>query len=247
MVPIRSCRQISTSSARTLTSITDERANDLDSGNASPPQMSSTSPRIAPNPTADFPEDGYAPLSAAARRAPSAEMRPNKRAAFRDRAAAGGKRRMEQVPDMDHLGPDLEADADIRGPGGPGEAQRVVEQGLGGPDLDEERREAPEVGIDRRRQRRTRGRAAEIELGHFDEPRLVDDRVVRGLARHRRSDPFHVYPWRDTPSAGGLRQPGVAHRQHRGDDEPAAGAVAGERHPLRRKPLRQQKPVAGER
>src|SRR6516165_4301958 len=111
MVPIRSCRQISTSSARTLTSITDERANDLDSGNASPPQMSSTSPRIAPNPTADFPEDGYAPLSAAARRAPSAEMRPNKRAAFRDRAAAGGKRRMEQVPDMDHLGPDLEADA----------------------------------------------------------------------------------------------------------------------------------------
>ena len=38
-------------------------------------------------------------------------MRPNKRAAFRDRAAAGGKRRMEQVPDMDHLGRDLEADA----------------------------------------------------------------------------------------------------------------------------------------
>jgi len=29
MVPIRSCRQISTSSARTLTRITDERANDL--------------------------------------------------------------------------------------------------------------------------------------------------------------------------------------------------------------------------
>ena len=91
-------------------------------------------------------------------------MRPNKRAAFRDRAAAGGKRRMEQVPDMDHLGPDLEADADIRSAGGPGEAQRVVEQGLGGPDLNEERREAPEVGIDRRRQRRTRVGVAEIEL-----------------------------------------------------------------------------------
>ena len=47
------------------------------------------------------------PLSAGrVRRGASAEMRPNKRAAFRDRAAAGGKRRMEQVPDVDHLRPD---------------------------------------------------------------------------------------------------------------------------------------------
>jgi hypothetical protein len=128
-------------------------------------------------------------------------------------------------------------------PAAPARRSAFVEQGLGGPDLDEERREAPEIGIDRHRQRRTRVGAAEIELGHFDEPRLVDDRVVRGLARHRRSNPFQVDPRRDTPSAGGLRQPGVAQRHHRGDDEP----VAGERHPLRRDPLRQQKPVARER
>ena len=38
-------------------------------------------------------------------------------AAFLDRAAAGAQLGMEQMPDMDHLGPDLQIDPDIRGAG----------------------------------------------------------------------------------------------------------------------------------
>jgi hypothetical protein len=60
-------------------------------------------------------------------------------AAAIDPPAAGGERRIEEMPDMDHLGPDFEIDAHIGGTGGLGQAQRIVEQGLGGPDLDAKR------------------------------------------------------------------------------------------------------------
>ena len=50
-----------------------------------------------------------------------------------------------------------------------GQADRVVEQGLAGADLDQQRREAGEVGVERRRQRRARIGAAKIQLRHVEE------------------------------------------------------------------------------
>jgi hypothetical protein len=43
---------------------------------------------------------------------------------------------MEQVPDVDHLRPDLEINAHVRGARHPREADRVVEQGFRGADVD---------------------------------------------------------------------------------------------------------------
>src|SRR5205814_8062045 len=56
---------------------------------------------------------------------------------------------MKQVPDMHHLGPDLQIDVDIRGSGGFRQSKRIIEQGLGRANLDEQWREPIKIGIDR--------------------------------------------------------------------------------------------------
>ena len=63
---------------------------------------------------------------------------------------------------MDHaLVPD-EGDVDARGGGPLGEAHGVVEERLAGADLDVQRREAAQVGEQRRRRRRGRLGAGEV-------------------------------------------------------------------------------------
>lgn len=59
---------------------------------------------------------------------------------------------MEHVPDMNHLGPDLQIDSDVGGAGGFGQPDRVVEQGLRRSDLDQQRRQAFKIGVDWRGQ-----------------------------------------------------------------------------------------------
>ena len=54
-------------------------------------------------------------------------------AAGLDRVQTGVEFGMEQVPDMDHLGPDLQIDPHIGGAGQPRQPDRVVEQRLAAP------------------------------------------------------------------------------------------------------------------
>ena len=61
-------------------------------------------------------------------------MGPHESAAFLNGTPAGLQLGVEQVPDMDHLGPDLQVDIDVRGAGNLGELQRIVEQRVGGAD-----------------------------------------------------------------------------------------------------------------
>ena len=44
---------------------------------------------------------------------------------------------MKEVPDMDHLGPDLKIDINVGGTRGFGKGERVIKQGLGSTDLDQ--------------------------------------------------------------------------------------------------------------
>jgi hypothetical protein len=57
---------------------------------------------------------------------------------------------MEHVPDMNHLGPDLQIDSDVGDAGGFGQPDRVVEQGLRRSDLDQQSR-GPITSSSRRR------------------------------------------------------------------------------------------------
>jgi len=57
---------------------------------------------------------------------------------------------------MNHFGPDLQIDADIGGAGRFGQPDRVVKQGLRRTDLDQQRRQALEIGVDWRGQWRAR-------------------------------------------------------------------------------------------
>ena len=63
-------------------------------------------------------------------------MRPHKGAAGCNPALAGLQLGMEQMPDMHHLGPNLQVDRDILGTGRLRQADRIVEQRLRGANLD---------------------------------------------------------------------------------------------------------------
>src|SRR5262249_1004991 len=62
--------------------------------------------------------------------------------------------RRERMPYVDHVLPGLVGHVDARFLGPLGQARRIVEQGLRGADLNEQRRQTREVRIDRRGQRR---------------------------------------------------------------------------------------------
>ena len=55
----------------------------------------------------------------------------------------------EDVPGMNHVGPDLELDLDTFLAGGLGDAKAVIEQSFRGADLDQERWEALHLGVNR--------------------------------------------------------------------------------------------------
>ena len=54
---------------------------------------------------------------------------------------------------MDHMRPDFERDRHVLSTSRGGETHRVVEQRLGRADLDQQRRQAPEIGIKHREAR----------------------------------------------------------------------------------------------
>jgi hypothetical protein len=74
---------------------------------------------------------------------------PHELAGPRDGATRGGDLLVKQRECVDHVGPDLQRDDVIGGAERTGKADGVVEQGLGGADLDQHRRQTVEVRIQR--------------------------------------------------------------------------------------------------
>src|SRR5690348_12543263 len=73
-----------------------------------------------------------------------------------DRLLALVEHRRENLEDVDHIFPRLERDLDASLARALRDSRRVVEQRLGGADLDQERRQAREVSIQGRRERTAR-------------------------------------------------------------------------------------------
>src|SRR5229473_4354179 len=107
----------------------------------------------------------------------SGNLRPHEGARRFDRPLSRLQLGMKQRPDMDHLRPDLELDMHIGGAGQFGEADRVVEQRFGGADLDQQRRQASEIGVERRRERRARIGAVQIEPRHLGDALTLHHRI----------------------------------------------------------------------
>ena len=66
-----------------------------------------------------------------------------------DGLLALGQEAREHLPDVDHFRPDFELDLNARGLRTIGDAVRVIEQGLGVADLDQQGRQAFQIGIER--------------------------------------------------------------------------------------------------
>src|SRR6202790_1662946 len=74
--------------------------------------------------------------------------------------------RRENLEDVNHIFVWLERDLHARLARALGQPSRVVEQSFRGADLDEQRRQSREVGIQRRGERTARILAIEVVLGH---------------------------------------------------------------------------------
>ena len=96
---------------------------------------------------------------------------------------------------MDHLRPDLQIDAHIDSTGGLGQPNGVVEQCFRGANLDQQRRKAGEIGVDRGSQRQTRVGAIQVHSRHIGEICPLYHRVGSGFGRHRLTDRLQVDPW----------------------------------------------------
>ena len=152
-----------------------------------------------------------------------------------------GRKRRKQMPHVDHLWPHLELDSDARRFRAIGETVRIIEQGLGLAYLDQQRRQAFQVGIERRGERRTRIFACQIGRSHPDQTLVLNDRIDRCPGGHRLADPFQIDPRRKANAGARHRQLGVANRDQRGDSQAAAGGITRHGDPVRGlKSLRQQ-------
>src|SRR5258708_22396403 len=72
---------------------------------------------------------------------------PDVGSALFDRLAAGFELGVKDVPDMDHLRPDLQIHTDIRRTGDFGQPDRIVKQGFRRADLDQQWRQPGESGL----------------------------------------------------------------------------------------------------
>ena len=78
------------------------------------------------------------------------KMGPDERAGARECAAARLQMRVPQRPRMDHVRPDLQSDGHVGGAGGGRKARGISEQRLGRSHLDQGRRQAVQIGVERR-------------------------------------------------------------------------------------------------
>jgi hypothetical protein len=160
----------------------------------------------------------------------------------------GFQMRIPKRPGMNHVRPDLERDRDVSSAGSGGEANRVVEQCLVGPDLNERRRESAQAGIKRRYARvlpvEVYGQQSPYELFQIT---LVDERIDGFFAREACTRHGQVGPLGKEPYACrllGTGRPQVVDQRHR---EPAASAIAGDGDLRRRDALLLQKAPSGQR
>ncbi len=148
---------------------------------------------------------------------------------------------------MRHTRPDLQGRAHVSRGCNPGQADGVVQQDLGRPDLDQQRRQAPQVGMDRTGQRLPRRAAAEIEGGHVDQARLVQRRIGLGLGDDGLADALQVDPWRNGQGRsrhGQALVPGLHQHGHR---QSTAGRVSRDHDRVRLVALGQQPAIGRDR
>ena len=75
------------------------------------------------------------------------QVLPQERARMRECAAARFEPRVPKRPRMNHVRPDFERHRVVGLAGRGGEADSIVEQGLGRTNLDQRRRQSPEIGV----------------------------------------------------------------------------------------------------
>src|SRR5712692_373770 len=80
-------------------------------------------------------------------------VRLEKRGAFAKRLARLGNLVRRQLPGVRNDGPNLQLDADARGPGALGQPRGVIPENFVVADMDEQRRKAGEIGVKGRRKR----------------------------------------------------------------------------------------------
>jgi len=151
------------------------------------------------------------------------------------------------VPHVRHFVPHLEGHVHIRFARPFGQARGIVQQGLGVTDLNQQRRQAGQVGVQRGGQRVLRIGVAQIQLGHAQQALFLYDRIGRRPSRHRLAGALHIDPGRNPDARRRQGLTGIADGQQGGDGQPAAGRIASNGDVCRTDALVEQPAVGGHR
>ncbi len=158
---------------------------------------------------------------------------PHERADLSYRPARLGQHRPKQVPDMRHPRPDFECYFAAGSTQAIGHARRVVAQDLVAADLNQCRRQAPEIAVDRRCPGVTRIGAGKIAGGDRRQFGGIEHRVGLGVELQRRAGQRQIGPRRQRNDCRRQRPAFVAQFQRQRKRQPAAGGIADHRYPAR--------------
>jgi hypothetical protein len=127
-----------------------------------------------------------------------------------------------------HFRGDVEDDVDLGVGRAQGEPARVVEEHLVGADLDQQGRQAGQVGRHRRAEQRVAAVLADdVEAAHPVEGRPFEQGIRFRLGHHAHPGSRRVHARRERDDRRRHGEPGVARRERARDRQPAAGRVAG--------------------
>src|SRR4026209_1524749 len=152
---------------------------------------------------------------------------------------------MKEWPCVDHVGPYLQCDRHVSGPSDLGETNGVVEECLRRAHLNQERRQALEICVYWRGQRRAGISPVEIGCGQLFQIGFLDQRVNLGFAVHAFAKTFQIYPRRDTPAASWLRQASISGGDHQCHGQSPSGTVTRHRDVAWLDAAREKEAIAG--
>ena len=167
---------------------------------------------------------------------------------MRERAPPRLELCVPERPRVDHTRPNLEGRRDVGLAGRGGEANGVVEQGLGRADLDQGRRQPLEICVERRKARvfpvhscRREGRSQLLQVSFLDEG------IDGAFARERRSGHGEIDPRRQKPETPGQILARALELLYQGERQIRARAIAADRNLVGRVAITAQPPLDRQR
>src|SRR5216684_154481 len=137
-----------------------------------------------------------------------------KRGALAKRLASFRNQVGDKLPGMGYDGPNFQVDGDAGGAGAFGEARGVIAEHFVRPYVDEKRRQASEISVERGREWIARIGVTEIVARRVGNACAVKHGAAVGVGSNGLAGGGKIGPWRKKRGGSGERNASVAQREH---------------------------------